>query len=60
MISIGWLYCGAGILFCATGVYTFFRTVYEKEKRTFPSFLLMLMGVILIGIGTAKYLELIR
>jgi tellurite resistance protein TehA-like permease len=58
MISIGWIYCGAGILFCAMGVYTFFKTIYEKEKRTLPSFLLMIMGVILIGIGTAKYLQL--
>jgi len=60
MITTAWIYCGAGTLFCLSGVIVFFKAVYEKEKKLLPSFLLMIMGVILIGIGTARYFNLIH
>jgi hypothetical protein len=56
---VGWIYCVAGILFCLSGAYIFLKTVYEKGKKLIASFLLMIMGVILIGIGTAKYFNLL-
>ncbi len=55
-----WAYCGIGIFFCLSGGYIFFKTVYEKDKKLLPSFLMMIMGVILIGIGTARYFNLIQ
>jgi len=60
MMTTSWTYCGIGIFFCVSGVYIFLKTVYEKDKKLFPSFLLMIMGVILIGIGTARYFNLIH
>jgi len=59
-MSLAWLYCIAGIFFCFSGVFVFFKTVYEKDKKLFPSYLLMVMGVILIGIGTARFFNLIH
>jgi len=38
----------------------FFKDGNEKEKKLVPSFLLITMGVILIGIGTARYFNLIH
>ena len=58
-MAIAWILCGAGILFIATGVYLFYRNVYEKDKKILQPVLLMLAGVILIGVGTAKYYSLI-
>jgi hypothetical protein len=57
---MAWLYCIAGIFFCLSGIFVFFKTVYEKDKKLFLSYLLMAMGVILIGIGTARFFNLIH
>lgn len=53
-----WIFCGAGTLFCATGVYLFFKNVYEENKGLLRPVLLIIGGVILIGLGTAKYFNL--
>jgi len=54
-----WTLCGLGILFCATGVYMFHRNVYEENKKILAPVLLIIGGVILIGLGTAKYFHII-
>jgi hypothetical protein len=54
-----WALCGAGILFCIIGVYKFYRNVYEEDKKILSPVLLMIGGVILIGLGTAKYFHFI-
>ncbi len=58
MSQSAWLLCGAGILFCLTGLLFFYKSVFEERKKTGPSLLLMIMGVILIAIATAKYFKL--
>jgi hypothetical protein len=53
-----WALCGAGTLFCITGAYMFHRNVYEENKKILRPVLLMIGGVVLIGLGTAKYFGL--
>ena len=54
-MAIAWLFCGVGTIFCFTGVYLFYRRIYEKDRKILFPFLVMIMGVVLIAIGTAKY-----
>ena len=59
-MGIAWVFCGLGTIFCFAGVYLFHRSIYEKDRKIFYPFLIMIMGVILIAIGTAKYVGLIN
>jgi len=58
-MGIAWIFCGLGTIFCFTGVYLFYRNIYVKDRKILFPFLVMIMGVILIAIGTAKYVGLI-
>ena len=58
-MGIAWVFCGLGTIFCFVGVYLFYRSIHEKDRKIFYTFLIMIMGVILIAIGTAKYVGLI-
>jgi len=51
--------CGIGALFCCSGVILFFKKVYEDEQSLKWPAILMIMGIILIAAGTAKYFRLI-
>ncbi|HEY9364385.1 MAG TPA: hypothetical protein VIQ00_14050 [Chitinophagaceae bacterium] len=53
-----WIFCGVGIAYCLTGLFLFYKNVYEKDKKLWPSVMLILMGVVLITIGTAFYFHL--
>ena len=55
-----WAIGGIGIFFCFTGVYLFHKKAYEEGENMKMPIMLMVMGVILIGLGTAKYLHLIN
>jgi multidrug transporter EmrE-like cation transporter len=55
-----WVISGIGIFFCITAVYLFYRKAYEEGQRVTMPIMLMVMGVILIALGTAKSLHLIR
>lgn len=55
-----WIICGIGTLFCCTGLYLFFKNVYEDGKSIKWPVLVMIMGVAIIGIGTAKYFHLLN
>ena len=57
-INNPWILFSIGFLFCTAGVYLFFKKVYEEEQSLFWPFAIMIMGVVLIGIGTAKYFKL--
>jgi hypothetical protein len=57
---LAWTLCGTGILFCITGAYMFHCNAYEENKKVLPPVLLMISGVVLIGLGTAKYFGLIN
>lgn len=55
-----WALCGIGTLSCFAGVYSFHKKTFEEGKRLNTPVMLMITGVILIAIGTAKYFHLIR
>ena len=55
-----WLLCIAGFIFCLAGIYYFKRNVFEEDRSIRNAVLLMIMGVILIAIGTAKYIKIIQ
>jgi len=54
-----WLLCISGIFFCLAGTYHFKKNVLEEKKNVFAPMIVMLMGVILIAFGTARYLDLL-
>ena len=55
-----WLLCITGVLFCLAGVYHFKKKSFEEGKSIRGSVFIMIMGVILIAAGTAKYFDLIK
>ena len=57
---MAWLLSITGIVFCLTGVYQFKKNAFEESKSIRPSIFIMIMGVILISIGTAKYFGVIN
>jgi hypothetical protein len=59
-INNPWLLCGVGIIFCVAGVYLFFKHVYEEDQSVSWPIAIMIMGVLLIAAGTAKYFKLIN
>jgi hypothetical protein len=58
IINSPWILCGAGMLFCFSGTYFFKKNVFEENKSILPAALVVVGGVILIGIGTARYFQL--
>ena len=58
-INNPWVLCGIGFLFCIAGVYLFFKNVYEEDQSVVWPVLMMIMGVLLIAAGTAKYFKLL-
>jgi hypothetical protein len=54
-----WIICGTGIFFCISGVYMFYKNVYEENRSLKWPVIIMIMGVLLIAGGTANYLKLI-
>lgn len=57
---MAWLLCITGILFCLAGVYLFHKNAYEEKSSLQPAIAAMIIGVLLIAIGTAKYFHLVR
>ena len=55
-----WAICGIGTAFCFTGVYFFYKKAYEEGENLRMPIMLMIMGIILIAVGTAKHLHLIN
>jgi uncharacterized membrane protein YczE len=54
-----WLLCGVGILFCASGVFLIYKNAFEEGHSLRWPIIIMIMGVVLIGWGTAIYVKLI-
>lgn len=55
-----WIFCGIGAIFCLGGAWLFASEVMKEENRKISSpILVMAGGIILIGVGTAKYLHLL-
>lgn len=57
-MNIPWIICGTGMFFCLSGLYFFFKNVYEENRSLKWPILLMVMGIVLIAIGTVKYIGL--
>jgi len=55
---IPWTICGIGIFFCLSGVYFFFKNVFEEGRSLKWPVLIIIMGIVLISIGTSKYLQM--
>jgi len=53
-----WTLAATGILLCGAGVYLFYKNAFEEDKGIVQALLLMVAGVVLIGLGTAKYFHL--
>ena len=56
---MAWLFCITGTVFCLMGVYQFKKNVFEEERSIGLAVFLVIAGVILIAIGTARYFKLI-
>jgi len=52
-----WLFCGVGALFCFSGVIIYHKNIFEEGKKLYTSIVLMIIGLILIAVGTEKYLN---
>ncbi len=55
-----WFYFIIGFIFCAGGVYQFYRDAFEEDRSLRKAILVMIAGIVLIGLGTAKYLKLVQ
>jgi len=55
-----WLLCIAGIIFCLTGIYYFRKNVFEEDRTIRPAVLIMIMGVILIALGTVRFFKILQ
>jgi len=53
-MNITWIICGTGIFFCLSGLYFFFKNVFEENRSLKWPVLLMVMGIVLISVATAK------
>lgn len=54
-----WILCGIGTFFCGAGVYLFFKNSFEEDRSVKWPVIVMIMGILLIAAGTAKYFKLI-
>jgi len=55
-----WLLCITGIIFCLAGIYYFNKCVFEEDRSIRPALIMIIMGVILIAVGTARYFKIIQ
>jgi hypothetical protein len=53
-----WIICGIGTFFCLSGVYFFFKNIFEEGRSIKWALLIMIMGIMLIAVGTSKYVEI--
>lgn len=51
----GWLFCGIGILFFVQGIYLFYKKVFEEGGNISHAIIIMLLGVLLVGMGSYMY-----
>ena len=56
-MSNSWIFVGVGALICAGGVYLFYKTIFDEEKNIIKPILVILAGIFLIALGTAKYFQ---
>ncbi|RYY17164.1 MAG: hypothetical protein EOO04_25840 [Chitinophagaceae bacterium] len=54
-MTLPWAICGIGIFFSLSGVYFVFKNSFEEGRSLKWPVFIILMGIVLIAIGTYKY-----
>lgn len=54
-----WSFILSGIVFCLAGIFLFQRNAFEDNKKIMFPLLVVAAGIVLIGIGMAKKLQLV-
>lgn len=57
---MSWVVAITGLLCCLLGIYLFVQNVYEEGKTIFNAAMFMILGVFLIGYGTAMYFGFVK
>lgn len=55
-----WIICAIGIFFCVSGIYFFFRNVFEENRTVAGAVLIMLMGIVLVSIASYQLIYLAK
>lgn len=55
-----WVLITAGCLFCISGILLFRKNIFEEDRSPKWPLLVLLMGVVLITLGSAKQMHLIN
>lgn len=50
-----WTLLIAGIIFCAGGLWLFFRNAFEEDKTMLQPVLIILAGIALVGLAMARF-----
>jgi hypothetical protein len=53
-----WILLITGSLFCLAGIFLFQKNVYEEDRTLKVPIMLLLMGVTMLVLATAKYYHL--
>lgn len=59
-MSHPWVIIITGVLFSLAGIYLFHRNAFEENRRVLMPVLVIIAGVILMSVGFAKQLNLIK
>jgi hypothetical protein len=54
-----WSFILSGIAFCIAGIFLFQRNAFEENKKIIFPLLVVVAGIVLVGIGMAKKLQLV-
>ncbi|HMR91771.1 MAG TPA: hypothetical protein PKC69_05640 [Chitinophagaceae bacterium] len=54
-----WFLCITGICFCLAGGYSVFKNIYEDDRSIRWGVILIVMGVVLITAGAARFFRFI-
>ena len=53
-IQYPWVVIGCGVLFCLSGIYLFRRNVFEENRSITWPFIVLVMGIALVTLGSAR------
>ncbi|PZR29746.1 MAG: hypothetical protein DI535_01170 [Citrobacter freundii] len=52
-----WMVLFAGMVFCVSGIFFFFRNIFEEGRSVKWAVIVMAMGVVLISLASFRLLE---
>jgi len=59
-MSHSWSYIVSGIIFSLIGVYLFQRNIFETNRKVLLPMLVIIAGIVLLSMGFAMHLDLIK